>query len=137
MAGLTARIVAPALAVWLSGVICLMCCSEICRAETDDCHGTTEPSCCAPKTEALDADVEPPAALSVPLESAPARGCMLSTARPDIEAPLPDGSLTAPALPAMVDVPVASRPEPIAGVASTYPVRSRGDTHLRCCVFLI
>ena len=128
------RAIAPVLALWLSGVCCLLLCVSVCaEAATPSAdHG-----CCA-----RSAEIEAEASCEGPAIAVEGRGgdgsCCFLGSRHATNAPLPDLSsspLAPPATgtaPIVVAASVADRP-----AVAALPVQNRGDTYLRCCVFLI
>lgn len=135
--GLTGRLLAPAITVWLSGALCLITCLAVCASSAAACEASSEHSCCERMREVADDDAEPPASLSAESVAGVSGCCLMFGNRPTVEGPqrhetsidadVADGFVAA-VRPAGLDV---------ARFASALPVRSRGDTYLRCCVFLI
>ena len=68
---------------------------------------------------------------------AEASACCLLRAREAFPAPVP-ASVDAPAvMPAPVELPALASVDSACPADRTLPIRNRGDTYLRCCVFLI
>ena len=129
------RAIAPVLALWLSGVCCLLLCVSVCGEPA--AASPAEHSCCARSAEIeAEESCEGPA-IAVEGQGAGGTCCFLAS-RSTTNAPLPDGSY-APAAPPVTGVaPVAVAAAPAAPVQiASAPVQNRGDTYLRCCVFLI
>jgi hypothetical protein len=132
------RAIAPVLAVLLSGIACLAVCAFGCRAEAS---GPPAMRACCSRSAAIDAEescARGPA--SSHMEGVPSlETCCFFAGRADarLTPPRDDGAggAVAPERARIVLVPAA------AGVriafTSAGPPRDRGDTHLRCCVFLI
>lgn len=135
--GFTGRMLAPAITVWLSGALCLLSCLAVCGASTMACEKPKESSCCAESCEIAGSDAEQGPMLAAGSISGVSHVCSMFGRRPPVDGPqrhpLPVDSDVQARFVATVaaPVPVDSR------YSSTLPVRSRGDTHLRCCVFLI
>lgn len=144
------RLITPLLLVWLSGVGCLLHCAAICASGAPEAHDAAaarpaeasgEHACChAPgELDAGDAAGEAPgglpAARALRGDGATDSCCMLAGRR-SIRAPVPDG-VDAPVVVARRYAgPLAAAAPPVLP-ARSLPVLNRGDTHLRCCVFLI
>ena len=137
------RVLASLLLVWVSGAACLLHCATICAADVvEEASGhcatmAEEPaaSCCCDEEPAETVEVEEghDAVRGVSEASA----CCLLRAREAFPAPVPT-SVDAPAVePASVELPTLAAVEPPCPTDSALPIRNRGDTYLRCCVFLI
>ena len=128
------RAIAPVLALWLSGVCCLLLCASVC---TDREPASAERGCCVRSAEIEAEEACEGAAMGVEGSGAGGTCCFLSSRRAT-SAPLPDGFGTPAAPPVSGTVPDAVAAAPDARIAvATLPVQNRGDTYLRCCVFLI
>lgn len=129
------RAIAPVLALWLSGVCCLLLCASVCA---DRAPASAEHGCCARSAE-IEAEESCGAGAAIGVEGSGAGGtCCFLSSRHATSAPLPDGFGTPAAPPVSSTVPAAVAAAPDARVAVvTLPVQNRGDTYLRCCVFLI
>ena len=131
------RAIAPALAVWLSGIACLLACTSMCARAAD--HSAPARACCH-----RSAEIEAEESGAVTGAVAELRGepsldsCCFLRARASVPGPVPksvDAPLAPPVARDVVASDAAARPQ-TAAVAS-FPPLNRGDTHLRCCVFLI
>ncbi len=141
MAGMRlTRAIAPVLVVWLSGVACLLVCASMCARTAEAAEHQQRHACCARSAE-IEAeescDAAPPGA-DMRAEASLTECCLL-TARASTRAPLPQGF-------AIPLAPAVARVAPTVAIAdgtvvpiptASAPVLNRGDTHLRCCVFLI
>ena len=135
--GLTGRLIAPAITVWLSGALCLITCLAVCASSATACEASSEHSCCERMSEAADADAEPPASISAESVTGVSGCCLMFGNRPTVEGPQRvETSIDADA-PERFIASVQPAGQDVARFVSTLPVRSRGDTYLRCCVFLI
>ncbi len=135
--GLTGRILAPAITVWLSGMLCLITCLAVCASSAAACEASSEHSCCERMRDTADDDAEPPASLSAESVAGTSGCCLMFGNRPTVEGPQRhDTSIDADDAERFV-ASVRTSGADVARFASTLPVRSRGDTYLRCCVFLI
>ena len=136
---LPTRAIAPALAVWLSGVACLLACAAMCGRAAAAEHPAVERACCHRSAE-IEAEESGCAALpSDELRGEPSlASCCFLRARASIPGPVPKSVAAPLAAPVACGVPTVENfaGAPIAAAAS-FPVLNRGDTHLRCCVFLI
>ena len=130
------RAIAPALALWLSGVCCLLMCAAVCGEPGAGAASARD--CCArsAEIEAEEAACSGPA-IGGPATHAAGTCCFLST-RAAAHVPRPDTSAAPLASPdARVSTVVPTPVEPPAPPRATVLATSRGDTPLRCCVFLI
>ena len=138
------RTLVPLLLVWLSGVGCLLYCATLCQTSAPESCApapavAAEHACCTDSGET--AEAETPATLpnqrALRAETHSTTCCMLAR-RGSVEAPVPDG-VHSPAATGVRrhDLPVAAAASAPAIPVRHAPPRSRGDTHLRCCVFLI
>lgn len=150
------RPVVAGLAMWLSGLVCLFCCAATCAASTDHCamddsamvgsvqseaQENGEHACCAKQRRAEEAKTAAKARISpdgaITTERDPEVCCALKarlTAAVPLPVPpqIPGVELVAVTLPVLI-----VEPTPIAYPRDAIPPLNRGDTHLRCCVFLI
>lgn len=129
------RAIAPVLALWLSGVCCLLLCVSVCAESA--AASSAKRGCCARGVE-IDAE----ASCDGPAIAGEGQGaggaCCFLSSRPMTNAPLPDGSQAPVAASATSSAPVAVATAPVAPAFVAAPLaRNRGDTYLRCCVFLI
>jgi hypothetical protein len=133
-----ARAIAPALAVWLSGVACLLACTSMCARAADARPGGEHP-CCHRSAEIEAEESGCAAAPAAEVRGEPSfDSCCFLRSRASLPGPVPK-SVGAPLAPA-VDrgVAIAADPAPPAAApAAAFPVLNRGSTYLRCCVFLI
>lgn len=135
--GLTGRLLAPAITVWLSGMLCLITCLAVCASSAAACGASSEHSCCERMRDTADDDAEPLASLSAESVARTSGCCLMLGNRPTVEGPQRhDTSVDADYAERFV-ASVRTSGADVARFASTLPVRSRGDTYLRCCVFLI
>ena len=138
----TGRVLASFLLVWMSGVACLLHCATVCaHAATEEARScsamaeTASDSCCCEEEAAETIEVEPgrDAARGV----TEASSCCLLRAREAAPAPVP-ASVDAPAIEAAAPaIQVLAASTPVYSGDRAQPIRNRGDTYLRCCVFLI
>ena len=135
--GLTGRFLAPAITVWLSGALCLITCLAVCATSASACEATTKASCCAESCDERDSDVEPLASLSAVSVTGTSGCCLMFGRRPTVEGPQRHESTIDADGPQRFFVSAVVAGPDAPGRHSTLPVRSRGDTYLRCCVFLI
>ena len=135
--GLTGRLLAPAITVWLSGALCLVTCLAVCATSAAACEAPSEHSCCDRMRDVADEDAEPPASLSAESLAGVSGCCLMFGNRPTVEQPQRhEMSVDAEETESFVAF-VQPAGSDFARFASALPVRSRGDTYLRCCVFLI
>lgn len=135
--GLTGRLLAPAITVWLSGALCLITCLAVCASSAAACEASSEHSCCERMNQASDADAEPTASISAESVTGVSGCCLMLGNRPTVEGPQRhETSIDAESSERLI-ASVQPAGQDVARFASTLPVRSRGDTYLRCCVFLI
>src|SRR5262249_38596789 len=130
--------IVPALAIWLSGLACLIVCASTCaRAEAAP---TAHPRACCARSAQIEAEESCGALVSLDeIRGEPSfDGCCFLTARSTTQAPVPKSFTVVPSSAlARTDFWIecdASLPQPSPPAT---PVLDRGDTHLRCCVFLI
>ena len=128
------RAIAPILALWLSGVCCLLLCVSVCA---EPASTPAEHDCCA-RSAAIEAEESCEGAV-IAVEGRGSGGtCCFLASRHATNAPLPEGSSAPLAPPVAGAAPVAVAAAPMARVpVAAAPVQNRGDTYLRCCVFLI
>jgi hypothetical protein len=129
------RAIAPVLALWLSGICCLLLCVSVCAEPA--AASSAEHGCCT-----RSAEIEAEASCDGPAIAGEGQGagstCCFLTSRHATNAPLPDGSPAPVAACATSSAPVAVATAPVAPAYVAAPlVQNRGDTYLRCCVFLI
>ena len=127
------RAIAPVLAVWLSGLCCLLMCTAVC-AEPAVVRG----DCCA-RNAAIAAEEEACSGPAIAGEASPSEsGCCFLTSRVATTATMPEAPAVA-AAPAAVSAAtvVFAVVDPDSPPPAAVPATSRGDTYLRCCVFLI
>jgi hypothetical protein len=126
-----ARLLVAGLLFSTSGLACLLLCATVCAENAPKaracCHESAEERAASGGVDGVAID-----------RTRDAAGCCMLRARNTLAAPVPSG-FDAPASPppssaTLVVAPAA--PLPTAPVVSG-PVHNRGDTHLRCCVFLI
>lgn len=131
------RTIAATVVFWLSGLACLVVCATGC-AEAKGAASHV-PACCA-RSAAIDAEASCEAGLPGDvLRGEPSfASCCFLAARPDGRAPAPGNAFPdAPAAePAGVDLRLRSASAPVDPAPVEY-LPDRGDTHVRCCVFLI
>ena len=135
--GLTGKLIAPAITVWLSGALCLVTCLAVCAASATACEAATKSSCCEQTREEADRDAEPPASISAESVDRASGCCLMFGNRPTVEQPQRHESSVDTDEPAKFIAYLRSNRPDVERFASALPVRSRGDTYLRCCVFLI
>lgn len=135
--GLTGRLLAPAITVWLSGALCLITCLAVCASSAAACEASSDHSCCERMSQSADADSEPPASISAESVTGASGCCLMFGSRPTVEGPQRHETSIHSESAERFIASVQPAGQDVARYASTLPVRSRGDTYLRCCVFLI
>ncbi len=135
--GLAGKLIAPAITVWLSGALCLITCLAVCAASATACEAATKSSCCERSCEEADSDAEPPASISAESVDRASGCCLMFGNRPTVEQPQRHETSVDTDEPSKFIAYLRSNRPDVERFASALPVRSRGDTYLRCCVFLI